>query len=212
MMESSRLASYLASRIFHDLVSPLTAIINGEELAFDASMGPAIRAEGEKLIRDGLNGLNSKIQFLRYALGSQAVNDDWADVNLARDLFEKLFASHKASLLWKVETRNLTNRQMRLLMNMALVGMEPAAKNASVLVAAREEGATIVLEVAASGVAALKKDAEDAMAGREPDRGWSGGAIQPLFTRMLADEIGFSLQGRTGEAGAGLIAKGLRAA
>ncbi len=212
MMESSKLASYLASRIFHDLVSPLTAIINGEELAFDAGMGAAIRAEGEKLIRDGLANMQAKIQFLRFALGSQAMTDDFADINFAAELFEKLFASHKSTLQWRMETRAITNRQMRLLMNMTLVAMEPAAKGATVTVRASQAGDDLVLETVASGLNELKREVADAMAGREPERGWSGGAVQPLFTRILADEIGFALAPVVGPAGVGLSAKGTRAA
>ena len=54
MMDSSRLASYVASRICHDVASPLTSMMQCMELMFDDSLGPAMKAEGEKALRTGL--------------------------------------------------------------------------------------------------------------------------------------------------------------
>ena len=89
MIDSSKLASYLASRIFHDLVSPLTALMNGCSLAFDDDMGMSMRAEGEKLIKEGVQGIEAKIQFMRFAVGSQALTDDLADIHAAKLLFDR---------------------------------------------------------------------------------------------------------------------------
>jgi histidine phosphotransferase ChpT len=194
MMSSSRLASYLASRIFHDLVSPLTALINGASLVFDDDMGLALRAEGEALMKDGLASLEAKIQFLRYALGSQALSEGEADVHGARRLFEKLFSVHKAALSWEVGSAAMSHHQMRLLMNMTLLMMEPAAKSGTVRVCAVSAGGGVRLEVETTGLPGeLKKEVLEGLAGEEPERGWGGGAIQPFFTRVLADEIDFSL-------------------
>ena len=45
-MESSKLASYVASRICHDIASPLTPLMQSCEMLFDDSMGAAMKAEG----------------------------------------------------------------------------------------------------------------------------------------------------------------------
>lgn len=211
MMESSRLASYVASRICHDVASPLTSMLQSMELLFDDSMGEAMKAEGEKALRTGLATLEAKLRFTRFALGSQivSINDNLGSVSEAKDLFVKLFATNsRTELVWQVETQRITNRQMRLLMNMALIMIEPAARGKCV-VSAREQGDRLVLDVEALGqFSKLKEEVLDALAGREPGGGWGGGAVQPYFTSVLAQEAGFTLEPRIVPQAAGLSAIG----
>ncbi len=211
MKDSSRLASYVASRICHDVASPLTSMLQSMELLFDDSLGPAMKAEGEKALRTGLATLEAKLRFTRFAHGSQivSINDNLCSVGEAKDLFVKLFATNsRTELVWQVETQRITNRQMRLLMNMALIMIEPAARG-KCLVTAREDGDKLVLDVEALGqFSKLKQEVLDALAGQEPGGGWGGGAIQPFFTRVLAEEAGFSLEPRSVAQAAGLAAIG----
>jgi hypothetical protein len=207
-MESSKLASYLASRIFHDLVSPLTGVMQGCSLVFDDDMGLAMRAEGEKLLKEGIAGIEAKIQFMRFAVGAQALSDAQCDPHMAKMLFDKLFSIQKSKLDWRVDTWSVSNRQMRVLMNMTLVMLDPAAKSGVVRVNAREEGDSLVLEVEAVGQPGeLKKEVQASLAGIEPERGW-GSAIQPLFLTMIADEIGFRIDTMPVEGGVRMTARG----
>jgi len=211
MKDSSRLASYVASRICHDVASPLTSMLQSMELLFDDSLGPAMKAEGEKALRTGLATLEAKLRFTRFAHGSQivSINDSLCSIGEAKDLFVKLFATNsRTELVWQVETQRITNRQMRLLMNMALIMIEPAARG-KCLVTAREDGDKLVLDVEALGqFSKLKQEVLDALSGQEPGGGWGGGAIQPFFTRVLAEEAGFSLEPRSVAQAAGLAAIG----
>lgn len=215
MKDSSRLASYVASRICHDVASPLTSMLQSMELLFDDSLGPAMKAEGEKALRTGLATLEAKLRFTRFAHGSQivSINDNLCSVGEAKDLFVKLFATNsRTELVWQVETQRISNRQMRLLMNMALIMIDPAARGKCV-VTAREEGDKLVLDVEALGqFSKLKEEVLDALSGKEPGGGWGGGAIQPFFTRVLAEEAGFSLEARSVPQAAGLTAIGKLAA
>jgi histidine phosphotransferase ChpT len=208
-MDSSKLASYVASRICHDIASPLTPLMQSLELLFDDSMGPAMRAEGEKALRTAIATLDAKLKFLRFAIGSQQLNDEQANINEARDLFHKLFAQNsRTELEWRMDTHRISNRQLRVLMNMTLMMVEPAARGVC-RVTARQEGSDLVLDVEAVGqFSNLKQEVQDALAGKEPTGGWGGGAIQPYFTRVLAEEIGMKLTARTPQGAAGLQAKG----
>jgi histidine phosphotransferase ChpT len=208
-MESSRLASYVASRICHDIASPLTPLMQACEMLFDDSMGPAMKAEGEKTLRQAIATLEAKLRFLRYAVGSQAINDGQTNTNEARDLFQKLFAQNsKVELDWRMDTHRISNKQMRVLMNMTLMMIDPATKGVC-RVTSKEDGDELVLDVEAVGpFSNLKSEVQDALAGKEPQGGWGGGAVQPYFTRLLAEEIGMTLTARTPEKAAGLQARG----
>jgi hypothetical protein len=210
-VSGSQLAAWLAARIYHDLVSPLTGLINGAALAFDDDMGGVMRGEGEKLLKESLVGMEAKIQYMRFALGTQTQSDAWADVGAAKSLFEKLFSIQKASLSWQVSTAYLTNRQMCILMNMALICLDPVARSGSVIVSAREDEADIVLSVEAMGSPGeFKPEVHAVLAGREPERGW-GSAAQVLFAQTIARDAGMTLDARVLEGGAALDARGPRA-
>ena len=208
-MESSRLAAYVASRICHDVASPLTSLLQSVELLFDESMGPAMKAEGEKSLRTGLATLEAKLRYMRYALGSQALNDNLCNIGEAKDLFEKLFATNSRTQLdWQVETHRISNRQMRILMNMTLIMIDPAARG-TCRVMASEKGDKLVFDVEALGqFSNFKSEVLDALAGKEPGGGWGGGAVQPFFTKVLCEENGFSLEPRIVPQAAGLTAIG----
>lgn len=208
-MESSRLAAYVASRICHDVASPLTSLLQSVELLFDESMGPAMKAEGEKSLRTGLATLEAKLRYMRYALGSQALNDSLCNIGEAKDLFEKLFATNSRTKLdWQVETHRISNRQMRILMNMTLIMIDPAARG-TCRVMASEKGDKLVFDVEALGqFSNFKSEVLDALAGNEPGGGWGGGAVQPFFTKVLCEENGFSLEPRIVPQAAGLTAIG----
>ncbi len=208
-MESSRLASYVASRICHDIASPLTPLMQSCEMLFDDSMGPAMKAEGEKTLRHAIATLEAKLRFLRFAVGSQALNDGPANTNEARDLFQKLFATNsKVELDWQCQTTRISNRQMRVLMNIALMMIDPAHKGVC-RVTVKESGDQLVLDVEALGpLSNLKQEVQEALAGREPQGGWGGGAVQPYFTRLLAEEIGMTLEARTPPGAAGITSVG----
>ncbi len=211
MMESSRLASYVASRLCHDMASPLTSMLQSMELLFDDSLGAAMKVEGEKALRSGLASLEAKIRYSRFAHGSQilTINDNLCNVGEAKDLVVKLFATNsRTELDWRVETQRITYRQVRLLMNMTLIRIEPAARGVCV-VSATEQGDRLVLDVEARGqFSKLKEEVLDALAGKEPGGGWGGGAIQPYFTSVLAREAGFTLEPRRVPQAAGLSAVG----
>jgi histidine phosphotransferase ChpT len=208
-MEPSKLASYVASRICHDIASPLTPLMQSCEMLFEEGMGAAMKAEGEKTLRHAIATLEAKLRFVRFAIGSQAINDGQTNTNEMRDLFQKLFAlNSKVELEWRMDTHRISNRQMRVLMNMALIMIDPAHKGVC-RVTSREEGDQLVLDVEAIGpLSNLKQEVQDALAGAEPTGGWGGGAIQPYFTRLLAEEIGFKLEARTPPGAAGLSASG----
>ena len=121
----------------------------------------------------------------------------------------KLFATYsRTEFEWQVETRRITNRQIRLLMNMTLIMIEPAARGVC-RVSATERGDKLVLDVEAKGqFSKLKEEVLDALSGKEPGGGWGGGAVQPYFTSVLAQEANFSLESRLIPQAAGLSAIG----
>jgi len=110
---------------------------------------------------------------------------------------------------WSLDTQRITNRQLRVFLNMIYLTKEPVAKSGRLNIRSREEGGDVVLETIAVGLpGSLRPDVLDALDGREPSRGWGGGAIHPLFTRVLAEEAGLKLDVAPADGGVSLVARG----
>lgn len=207
-MDAVSLSSYLASRIFHDLASPLQALMSGGSAIWEDDSG-MMRAQGEKLLREGLDGMSARIKFLREALGQNPHAVGAADARHAKSLFDILFSTTKAELDWRVGEAGLSQKQMQLLMNMALLALETVVRGGVVRLSTQIVGGETIIE--ARAIAHDVKFTEEtlgALEGREPSRGWHGKAIQPYFTRMLADGIGYAITSVHEPGAAALVARG----
>jgi histidine phosphotransferase ChpT len=193
-MKSSILAAYLASRICHDVATPLQTLMNGADVAFDENMGASLRAEGVKLVNDGIAKMNAKVQFMRMAVGSQLLMDGPANTADAQQRLAVLAETGKQQLEWSVPV-DLSNHQVRILLNMSLIGLESLGKNGVLAVAARADGDRIAMSVRATGgKTPLKPEILNGLEAREPERGWTGAAAQAYYLRLIADEAGYTLQ------------------
>ena len=74
MIEPSRLAAYIASRICHDLISPVASVNSALELLEEPVDGD-MKAQAEQLLQNGAEAAAARIQLLRYAFGSAGLSD-----------------------------------------------------------------------------------------------------------------------------------------
>ncbi len=208
-MKSTDLASYVASRILHDISSPFTVILAGVDSLLEPGMDDEMRAMSGQLVREGTAKLHAQLHLLRYVLGSQELNDNQASVGeIGRLLDELAKLRENRSIDWALDTQRISNRQFRLLLNMALIAFEPAGKGGTIKLEAREEGGQLHLECTAVGFDEWKPVTASSISGDVPEGGWGGGRIQPLFTKLIADEQGFVLSAGKSAAGASLTATG----
>ena len=209
-MQKTDLAAYVASRVLHDVSSPLTAVMAGFESALDPNADEDTRRMCAELVTEGIEKMFSQVQFLRFTIGSQELNNNQCslhEVKQRADEFARL--RERRSIEWGLDTDKISNRQARLLMNMALLVIESVPKDGAMKVRSRVEGDELVLECVAAGLEkGLRPAIVGALEGTQPDEGWGGGRIQPLYIREIADEIGFKVEAGGTAEGSGLLARG----
>ena len=74
MIEPSRLAAFIASRICHDLISPVASVNSALELLQEPG-DAEMKAQAEQLLHNGAESAGARIQLLRYAFGSAGLSD-----------------------------------------------------------------------------------------------------------------------------------------
>lgn len=189
-IDPARLSAYIASRICHDLVSPVSSVTNALDL-MDEPGDPKMKVQAEALLREGANKAAARIQFLRYAFGSIGLSSGAANIHEARKITEAFVKSHKPSIEWDIQTDHLSFSHARLMMNLVIMATEALPRGGVVSVRIRSEVGGMTLTLTAKGDRArLKDDVAAAVNGTEPVDGWRAENIQSLFARMICDGLG----------------------
>ena len=193
MIDPANLSAYIASRICHDLVSPVSSVTNALDL-INSPSDADMREQAQALLETGAHNASVRLQFLRYAFGSAGLSDGTADMHEAKTITETFVATHKPSVSWDIEADNLSFAHVRLMMNLVLIGIESLPRGGVMNVRIRDEAGGLTLTVLATGTRArLNKETEAALSGAMPENGWNARNIQPFFAHMLAEGLGAEL-------------------
>src|ERR1700735_161391 len=97
MQIDMRVMELLASKLCHDLVSPVSAINNGVELIED--IGGSVTEEAMKLIGDSAGHASRRLRLFRMAYG-RAGSEENLGVRDVRQIAEQYIAGGKVILHW----------------------------------------------------------------------------------------------------------------
>jgi histidine phosphotransferase ChpT len=143
------LAALLCSRVCHDAVGPVGAIVNGLEL-LDEDDSPETQALSLELIRKSARQASARLQFARIAFGAAGSAGSAVDLGYAQQLTQQFMQDEKVTLDWSTPRLFVEKNRVKLLMNLVVialaaiplggtieVGMEGDAENPHFLVEAR---------------------------------------------------------------------------
>src|SRR5215475_4227130 len=116
-------AALLVSRVCHDLVSPIGAVVNGLEVLEDET-DTAMRADALRLVAASAEQAAARLQFARIAFG--AAGSAGAELDLAEvgRIMAGLLKGGKVELDWQAQAVNWPKDWAKLLMNTVLVAAE----------------------------------------------------------------------------------------
>ena len=157
-----------------------------------------MRVEADRVLGQAAIGGPAKVLFLRYAFGSQGVSNTVADLHEAKRVTED-YAGHRAkpcSLSWDLADVSISYAHGRLMMQMALLGMDALPKGGTLMVTIARDGDNLAFTVRAKGQRArLAADTISGLKAEPPADGWSADKIQPAFAHMVADSLGSRIAG-----------------
>ena len=190
MIDPSHLTAFVSSRLCHDLVSPVSSAMSALEMMEEPG-GEEMHEQAEALVKKGLSDAAAKLEFLRYAFGSQGLNSGMADVHQAKAITERFVATYKPSIEWDIETAHFGYSHVRLMMNMVLIAVDCVPWGGVISVKIRDENGSMSLTVDAKGDRTqLKEVTVNGLAGNAPEEGWCGKSVQPVFAQMMAKDLG----------------------
>src|SRR5476651_2728257 len=119
--DALELAALLCSRVCHDLISPVGAIVNGLEV-LDDNPKPDDRELALDLIRKSARTASARLQFCRLAFGAAGSAGAQIDLGDAEGMARGFIEDEKTKLQWNLPRAYLAKNRVKLLLNMLVIG------------------------------------------------------------------------------------------
>jgi histidine phosphotransferase ChpT len=185
------LAALLCSRLCHDLISPVGAIINGLEV-MEEDKDEETKTFALDLIKKSATQASAKLQFCRLAFGAAGSAGAQIELGDAEKAARGLLEDGKTTLVWNLPRALVAKNRAKLLLNMLLVASGTIPRGGTLTVEPMSEG----YQVSARGLnARLGPATADLLAGR-PAEPVNAHAIQPVYTGILARDCGLAITAR----------------
>jgi histidine phosphotransferase ChpT len=182
------LAALVASRVCHDIISPVGAIVNGLEV-LEEEKDESMREFAMDLVQKSARQASAKLQFSRLAFGASGGAGAELDMADAGRCAAALMEREKAVLDWQVTAGLLPKAQAKLLLNLLIVALNSVARGGRIRVTAeREAGETVMRVVAEGDRARLPSGVREVIAEGALPNPLDAHAVQPLYTALLARE------------------------
>ncbi|MBN9003811.1 MAG: histidine phosphotransferase [Rhizobiales bacterium] len=187
--DALELAALLCSRVCHDLISPVGAIVNGLEV-LDDDPKPDDREFALDLIRKSAKTASARLQFCRLAFGAAGSAGAQIDLGDAQTMAKGHFEDGKLTIAWNLPRLLLPKNRVKLLLNMLVIAQQTIPRGGVLTVDPVGEGETMSFQVTAAGMnARVPQNVVDLLAS-----GSAGSvdahAVQPYYTRLLAEACG----------------------
>ena len=194
------LAALLCSRVCHDLISPVGAIVNGLEV-MEEDKDEATKTFALELIKKSAHQASAKLQFCRLAFGAAGSAGAQIDLGDAQKAARGLLEDGKTTLVWNLPPQLLAKNRVKLLLNMLLIGAGTISRGGTLTVdpISAVDGITGFTVTASGANAKLNPAIAELIAG-SPAHAVDAHAIQPVYAGILARDCGLVLSAQ-GEGG-----------
>ena len=179
------LAALLCSRVCHDLISPVGAIVNGLEV-LDDTQKQEDRDFALDLIRKSAKTASARLQFCRLAFGAAGSAGAQIDLGDAQTMARGHLEDGKITITWNLPRLLLPKNRVKLLLNMLVIAQQTIPRGGVLTVDPVGEGDAMSFRVTSTGLnARLPQNIADILSASQASA-IDAHAVQPHYTRLLA--------------------------
>jgi histidine phosphotransferase ChpT len=183
------LAALLCSRVCHDLISPVGAIVNGLEV-LEEEKDEATKTFALDLIKKSATTASAKLQFCRIAFGAAGSAGAQIDTGDAEKISRGFLEDDKTKLAWKLPRVLMAKNRVKLLLNMLVIAGQTIPRGGQLTVEPIGTGDTTGIKVTAAGANAKVPPAVASLLAGEIGEGIDAHRIQPFYAGLLAKDCG----------------------
>ena len=189
-IEALDLAALLCSRVCHDLISPVGAIVNGLEVLAEEN-DEETKTFALDLIKKSAGTASAKLQFCRIAFGAAGSAGAQIDLGDAETITRGFFEDDKTKLAWNLPRALLPKNRVKLLLNLLLIAGQTIPRGGRLTVDPIGEGESMGFKISAAGVnAKVPPPVAALLAGDAGGTALDAHRIQPFYASLLAQASG----------------------
>lgn len=204
------LAALLCSRVCHDVISPVGAIVNGLEVLEDED-DPAMKSFALDLIAKSARQASARLQFARLAFGAAGSAGAQIDTGDAEKVARGFIEDDRTSLTWQLARVLAPKNKVKLLLNLLVVATSTIPRGGRIAVGEHGDGEQGGFRLATQGShSRIPPHLVALLAGQAQEGGaLDAHAIQPHYTGLLARATGYGISlAQEGDAVTILAARG----
>ena len=192
-LEMLDLAALLCSRVCHDLISPVGALVNGLEVLEDDN-DQEMKTFALDLIKKSARQASARLQFCRLAFGAAGSAGAAIDLGNAEEVARGLLEDDKVKLAWNLPRALSPKNRVKLLLNMLILAAQTIPRGGTLTVEAIGNSDIVGFRVTAAGLnARIPQAIPGLLSGDIGPAGIDAHAIQPFYTGLLARSCGLSV-------------------
>ena len=184
------LAALLCSRVCHDLISPVGAIVNGVEV-LEEDNDEETRNFALDLIKKSARSASARLQFCRLAFGAAGSAGAQIDTGDAEKVTRGLIEDDKIKITWNLPRELRPKNQVKLLLNMLLVAAGAIPRGGTLTVDPVESSPGF--RITAVGLNARVTPTTVELLAGAPGQTVDAHGIQPFYTGILARDCGLTV-------------------
>ncbi len=189
-IEALDLAALLCSRVCHDLISPVGAIVNGLEV-LEEEKDEATKEFALDLIKKSARTASAKLQFCRIAFGAAGSAGAQIDLGDAENIARGFLEDDKTKLAWNLPRALSPKNRVKLLLNMLVIAGQAIPRGGRISVEPVGSGDTMGFRVTAAGTnAKIPPAVPSLLTGEERGDELDAHRIQPFYAGLLAKACG----------------------
>jgi histidine phosphotransferase ChpT len=190
------LAALLCSRVCHDIISPVGAIINGLEV-LDEEKDEEMKAFAFDLIRKSATQASAKLQFARLAFGAAGSAGAEIDLGDADKVATGYMKGEKAEFSFTAPRALMPKNRVKLLLNLILLANSAVPRGGRIAVVVEGDPAAPRFQIRCSGPSARIPPAfEKLVPGQVDAASVDAHAVQPYYAGALARAVGMAVSAR----------------
>jgi histidine phosphotransferase ChpT len=192
-LDSLDLAALISSRLCHDVISPVGAIVNGLEV-LEEENDPAMREIALDLVRKSAEQASARLQFARLAFGAAGSAGAQIDVGDAEQVARGFVRDAKAEMSWSAPRVLLPKNKVKLLLNLLVIAMGTVPRGGTVVVTVEGNEPDTVFKIVTTGpMLRIPNGVVELVAGQPEDGRVDAHVIQPFYTGLIARASGMTV-------------------
>ncbi len=200
-LDALDLSALLCSRVCHDVISPVGAIVNGLEVLEDEDSAE-MRDFALDLIRKSAKQASARLQFARIAFGAAGSAGASIDLADAENVSRGMFGDEKTQLSWSAPRALFPKNKVKLLLNLVVIAVTAIPRGGVIDVKVTGEAEAPLFVLTAKGAyARIPPHVEALIAGTPASGTVDAHAIQPFYAGLVARaaemDVTFSIEGDT---------------